>query len=142
LSQQDQMELHFGATGVAPRSAVKRVGTPQNLVRLTSESEFLRFADVGEAVAATPAKLEKIRLLSDYMRSLTTDQLPIAATYLTGRAFAQSDPRVLQVGWAVIFRALQNATGIGDAEFHRVAGRHGDAGKTAFEVLDGRTAPH
>ena len=141
LSQQDQMELHFGATGVAPRSAVKRVATPQNLGRLTSESEFLRFADVGEAVAATPAKLEKIRLLSDYMRSLTTDQLPIAATYLTGRAFAQSDPRVLQVGWAVIFRALQNATGIGDAEFHRVAGRHGDAGKTAFEVLDGRTAP-
>jgi DNA ligase-1 len=45
------------------------------------------------------------------------------------------------VGWAVIFRALRDATRIGDAEFHRIAGRHGDAGKTAFEVLDGRTAP-
>src|SRR5213076_1548035 len=96
----------------------------------------------GEAIGATPAKLEKIRLLSHYLRGLTSEQLPIAATYFTGRAFAQSDPRVLQVGWAVIFRALQNATRIGDAEFHRVAGRHGDAGKTAFEVLEGRTAPH
>src|SRR5262249_20203091 len=35
----------------------------------------------------------------------------------------------------------QNATKIGDTEFHRIAARHGDAGKTAFEVLNGRTAP-
>jgi ATP-dependent DNA ligase I len=80
-------------------------------------------------------------LLSDYLRGLTSEQLPIATTYFTGRAFAQSDPRILQVGWAVIFRALQDATKIGDSEFHRIASRHGDAGKSAFEVLDGRTAP-
>jgi DNA ligase-1 len=75
------------------------------------------------------------------LRSLHSDQLPIITTYFTGRAFAQSDLRTLQVGWAVIFRALQAATKIGDAEFHRIASRHGDAGKTAFEVLDGRTNP-
>ena len=80
-------------------------------------------------------------MLSDYLRSLTSEQLPIATTYFTGRAFAQSDPRILQVGWAVIFRALQDATKIGDSEFHGIASRHGDAGKSAFEVLDGRTAP-
>jgi DNA ligase 1 len=142
LSEQNQMELQFGPKDLAPRSAPKRLGTARNSRSSTSESEFLRFAEVGEAVAATPAKLEKVRLLSDYMRSLTTEQLPIAATYFTGRPFAQSDPRVLQVGWVVISRALQGATGIGDAEFHRAAGRHGDAGKTAFEVLDGRTIPH
>jgi DNA ligase-1 len=142
LSEQNQMELQFAAKDGSPPSAPKPVGTPRHPLQSTSESEFLRFADAGEAVAATSAKSEKIRLLSDYMRSLTSEQLPIAATYFTGRAFAQSDPRVLQVGWAVIFRALQDATRIGDAEFHRSAGRHGDAGKTAFEVLDGRTAPH
>ncbi len=80
-------------------------------------------------------------MLSDYLRGLTSEQLPIATTYFTGRAFAQSDPRILQVGWAVIFRALQDATKIGDSEFHGIASRHGDAGKSAFEVLDGRTAP-
>jgi DNA ligase-1 len=142
LSEENQMELHFEAKDGAPRSAPKRVGTPRNPRQAISESEFLRFADVGEAVTATPAKSEKIHLLSDYMRSLTREQLPIAATYFTGRAFAQSDPRALQVGWALIFRALQDATRIGDAEFRHVAGRHADAGKTAFEVLDGRTAPH
>lgn len=142
LSEENQMELRFAAKNSALPSVPKPVGTPRSSPQSMSESEFLRFADVGEAIAATPAKLEKIRLLSDYLRGLTSEQLPIAATYFTGRAFAQSDPRILQVGWAVIFRALQNATKIGDTEFHRAAGRHGDAGKTAFEVLDGRTVPH
>ena len=141
LSEENQMELHFGATNNTLRSASKPAGTPRSLRHSMPKSEFLRFADVGEAIAATPAKLEKINSLSGYLRGLTSKQLPIATTYLTGRAFAQSDPRTLQVGWAVIFRALQDATKIGDAEFHRVAGRHGDAGKTAFEVLDGRTVP-
>ena len=45
------------------------------------------------------------------------------------------------MGWAVIFRALQSATQIDDAEFHRIASSHGDAGKSAFEVLEGRTKP-
>src|SRR5437763_10200883 len=87
-----------------------------------STSEFLTFANVGEAIAATPAKLEKIRLLADYLRGLTSEQLLFAALYFTGRAFSQRDLRTLQVGWAVIFRALQPATSIYDAELHRIAG--------------------
>jgi DNA ligase-1 len=105
------------------------------------ESEFAAFADVGEAITATPAKLEKVRLLGDYLRRLDEDRLAIAAIYFTGRAFAQSDLRTLQVGWAVIFRALQGATQIDDDEFHHIAAKYGDAGKSAFEVLDGRTKP-
>jgi DNA ligase-1 len=140
LSQENQMELHLASRNTGLPSVSKRVGTPRG-DSTSPQSEFLDFANIGEAIAATPAKLEKTRLLSDYLRGLTSQQLPIAATYFTGRVFPQSDPRILQVGWAVIFRALQNATKIGDAEFHRVASRHGDAGKTAFEVLDGRTAP-
>src|SRR5439155_13341201 len=52
-----------------------------------------------------------------------------------------SDLRTLQVGWAIIFRALQAATNIADTELHRIASAHGDAGKSAFEILDGRTTP-
>ncbi len=105
------------------------------------DSEFLVFANVGESIAATSAKLEKIQLLSDYLRNVPTEQLPIVVPYFTGKAFAQSDPRTLQVGWAIILRALQAATKINDAELHRVASAHGDAGKTALEVLRGRTRP-
>ncbi|MFL6568795.1 MAG: ATP-dependent DNA ligase, partial [Chthoniobacterales bacterium] len=41
----------------------------------------------------------------------------------------------------VIFRAILAATKLSDSEMHRIAGAHGDAGKSAFEALEGRTAP-
>src|SRR2546427_4622553 len=138
LSEENQMELDLGGRDIALRCPD---GAARRPYHSPPQSEFLAFANIGEAIAATPAKLEKIRLFADYLRGLTSEQLPIAALYFTGRAFAQSDLRTLQVGWAVIFRALQAATSIDDAELHRIAGAHGDAGKSAFEVLDGRTAP-
>src|SRR5262249_57914805 len=149
LTEENQMELHLPAADnalpVDPCAEVSRTAeSNQNSFHkqtADTQSEFLAFAKVGEAIAATPAKLEKIRLLSGYLRGLTSEQLPIVTTYFTGRAFAQSDLRTLQVGWSVIVRALQGATKIDDTASHRIAARHGDAGKTAFEVLDGRTTP-
>jgi DNA ligase 1 len=149
LSEENQMELHLptaASTRPVPASArvphtAESIEGPFPKDASDTPSEFLTFANVGEAIAATPAKLEKIRLLADYLRDRTSEQLPIAALYFTGRAFAQSNLRTLQVGWAVIFRAFQAATSIDDAELHRIASAHGDAGKSAFEVLDGRTAP-
>jgi len=105
------------------------------------DSEFAQFAEIGEAIGQTRAKLEKIRILAEYLRSLTSEQLPIAAIYLTGRAFPQNDLRTLQVGWAVIVRALQTASKLSDSELHRITGTHGDAGKSAREILQGRTKP-
>src|SRR6266436_3048760 len=128
LSEENQMELHLPAAGstrpVPPNARVSHTAEstegPFPNDASDTPSEFLTFANTGEAIAATPAKLEKIRLLADYLRGLTSEQLPIAALYFTGRAFAQSDLRTLQVGWAVIFRALQAATSIDHAEFHRI----------------------
>src|SRR5947208_12506983 len=135
LTEENQMELHFGRREIALQSLPRNSAAARPPCESTQQSEFLDFANVGEDINATPAKLEKVRLLSDYLCGLTSEQLPIATTYLTGRAFAQSDPRILQVGWAVIFRALQDATKIGDSEFHRIASRHGDAGKDRKSVV-------
>ena len=138
LSEENQMELDLGGRDIAlqcPDGAARRH------YHSPPQSEFIAFANIGEAIAATPAKLKKIRLLAGYLRGLTSEQLPIATLYFTARAFAQSDLRTLQVGWAIIFRALQAATHIDDTELHRIASAHGDAGRSAFEILDGRTAP-
>ena len=141
LTEEDQMELNFGRREIAPESMPRNSAAARAPSESTEESEFLDFANVGDAIGATPSKLEKVRLLSDYLSGLTSDQFPVVTTYFTGRAFPQSDPRILQVGWAVIFRALQDATKISDGELHGIAGRHGDAGKSAFDVLVGRTVP-
>jgi DNA ligase 1 len=141
LTEENQMELPLGRPSTEPPSPATNSASARPSHELTQQSEFLDFANVGDAIGATSAKLDKIGLLADYLRTLTSEQLPIATTYFTGRPFAQSDPRILQVGWAVIFRALQETTRIDDAEFHQIAGKYGDAGKTAFEVLKGRTTP-
>jgi DNA ligase-1 len=106
-----------------------------------TRSEFATFSEVGESIAATAAKLEKIRLLAQYLVTLDDACLSIATVYFTGRAFAQTDLRTLQVGGSVIYRALSAAGGLTEAAFRRIAYSHGDAGKTAFEALDGRTNP-
>src|SRR2546423_6030610 len=98
LTEENQMDLALPKRTVA--TAVSRASNEivVNSARSTEErqlqidSEFREFAEVGEAIAATPAKLEKIRLLASYLGTLTRDQLPIATTYFTGRSFAQSDP--------------------------------------------------
>lgn len=137
LSEENQLELTLPIARVAEENRSYAAHTSHG----THASEFATFAELGEAIAATPAKLEKVRLLADYLRSLDDTQLPLAARYLTGKAFAQSDPRTLQVGWAVIFRALMAATRLSDDEMHRIGRSYGDAGKSALEALTGRTTP-
>ena len=142
LSAQNQLELTLGAfraveAGVSPA----KPNTAPKAFGATTPSEFAAFANVGESIAATPAKLEKVRLLSEYLRTLPNEQLSITTVYFTGKPFPQSDLRTLQVGWSVIFRALIAASKLSEAEFRRIASSHGDAGKTAFEALDGHTSP-
>jgi DNA ligase-1 len=140
LSEQNQLEFTLGKSAGAgvppasPRPAPKASGA-------TTPSEFDAFAKVGEAIAATPAKLEKTGLLAEYFRTLKPAELAIASIYFTGKPFPQNDLRTLQVGWSVIHRALSGASKLTEAEFRRIAKSHGDAGKTALEALEGRTVP-
>jgi DNA ligase-1 len=139
LTEDNQLELALPTKNVKDASPANRNSTATTVA--LRQSEFGAFAAVGEAIAATPAKLEKIRLAADHLRTLDQDRLPIATTYFTGRAFAQSDLRTLQVGGSIIYRAIMRAAELSDAEFHPIAHSHGDAGKTAFEALAGRTEP-
>ncbi|MEY2510669.1 MAG: ligase 1 [Verrucomicrobiota bacterium] len=142
LSEENQMELTLGKTaypvvaGVSPASQPIAADTAAS-----TESEFHAFATVGETIASTPAKLEKVRLLAEYLRTLNAEQLAIATIYFTGKPFPQSDLRTVQAGWAVIHRALISAAKLTEPEFRRIATSHGDAGKTALEALEGRTIP-
>jgi DNA ligase-1 len=139
LSEENQMELRLGriAGGLSPAPPQSDLDQAAGV----TGSEFHAFATVGEAIAATPAKLEKVRLLGEYLRTLDPAQLAIATVYFTGKPFPQSDLRTVQAGWAVIHRALMGATKLGEPDFRRIASSHGDAGKTALEALEARTAP-
>ncbi len=151
LSAQNQMELTLGSNpgGARVRRAGDSASSPKRDRPTGSresrpteaDSEFYLFAQLGEQIAATAAKLEKVRLLSEYLRTLPPEQLRVAAIFLTGKPFAQTDQRTLQTGWAIIYRALLGASGRGNAELKQIASSHGDASKAALEALEGRTRP-
>ncbi|PYK67663.1 MAG: DNA ligase [Verrucomicrobia bacterium] len=136
LTEGNQMELRFCVSPSVRQNAEQSGGHA-----CASQSEFATFARIGESIGATAAKLEKVRVLADYFRTLDEEQLRIATTYFTGRAFAQSDLRTLQLGTSIIYRAIMAAAKLNEVEFRRITHSHGDAGKTAFEALGGRTEP-
>src|SRR5690606_10271274 len=98
-------------------------------------SSFARFALTADAVKATPKKLEKIEILRSYLAELTPDDAASAATSLTGRAFPQRDERNLQLGWALIKRAVLEIARASEADFRAAYHRYADAGDAAGTLL-------
>jgi ATP-dependent DNA ligase I len=137
LGDDNQLELSLPAPQIAPSA---RRETEQELNR--QNAGFARFAEICDEISHTAGKLRKVEILSDYLRSLSLDELRVACVFLTGHAFSRQDAMVLQVGWAVIRRALIQASGLTEVEFRRIASGYGDAGRIAFEVLLGRTTPN
>src|SRR6185437_10989038 len=66
LSEENQMELTLGKIVAAGISPAAKSELPRLETAAATPSEFHAFATVGEAIAATPAKLEKVRLLAEY----------------------------------------------------------------------------
>ena len=58
---------------------------------------FADFVQLCQQLEQTPGRLEKRRLVANYLRSLPRADVTNAVAFLTGRAFPASDPRVLGV---------------------------------------------
>jgi DNA ligase-1 len=58
---------------------------------------FADFGALGRRLEATPGRLDKRRLVADFLRAIEPDEVGLAVAFLTGRPFPTSDPRVLGV---------------------------------------------
>ena len=97
-------------------------------------------AQVLEALRATRSRLEKRRLLVDYLRALPDEALPLAVTYLGGRPFPRGRGRTLAVGGATLDAALRAARPeLTDERVTAAWRRHADAGDAAAELWEGAT---
>lgn len=132
LTGADQLEL-----------PIVHAKAPARRRKAASESAptgFSAFAKLCDQIAASTGKLAKIRLLAAYLQSLPDAELPLAATWLTGRAFPQSAARPLNLGWAIIRRALLSASGLAPADLQAISRRNNDLGLTTEEALTANTA--
>lgn len=96
-----------------------------------------RWSELAERVAATARTSEKTGLLADYFRSLAPEELPIAAVFLTGRAFPETDQRAIGLGWATMATAIEAITGADKDALGAAYDRYSDLGLAVEDVLAG-----
>ena len=95
---------------------------------------MLRFAQLCEAVAATTKKLEKRKLVADYFRQQPIQTASLAAIFLSGEVYPAFSERTLNVGGAIVWRAVQQLTGRSEEEMAAAYRRHGDLGAAARDL--------
>jgi len=139
LSEDEQLAL---AIGLQPSKAPKRMQNDPmaaHQLPITNHQSplhpFLQFAVACSKVAANSSKLEKVRLVAEYLRNLQGDAVSYAATWFSGRPFPASQNKVLQLGWAVMRDALCAVGGVDESAFHQAYLKHSDPGETAAEIL-------
>jgi DNA ligase-1 len=99
-----------------------------------------RWSELAERLAATTRTSEKTAILADYFGTLTPDELPIAAVFLTGRPFAEADQRAAGLGWSAIASTVTDLGKVPRAALGEAYDRSSDLGIAVAEVLT--TAGH
>ena len=94
-----------------------------------------RWSELADRLAATTRTSEKTALLAEYLRSLTPDELPIAAVFLTGRPFAEGDPRAIGLGWSAVSATVAELAGVPRSELGEAYDRFSDLGLAVADVL-------
>jgi len=99
---------------------------------------FVRFCEACAAIAVTSSKLEKVRLLAEYLQTLDSNSLRSVTVWFTGAPFPPSENKVLQLGWALLRDALCAVGEIDAMALHQIYLKHSDVGESAFELWQRR----
>ena len=75
---------------------------------MTEDTPFLELAQLCRRVEATTKRNEKIALISTFLKSVSSEEVPLATLFLAGKAFPESDPRVLEISYATVSDASKN----------------------------------
>ena len=98
-----------------------------------------QFVELCERLAGTGSKLQKRALMAEYLRALPAPEAGLAALYLAGAPFAETDGRELKVGGALLSRVLAQLSGASQPAMHAAYLRHGDLGGAARDLLEARS---
>ncbi|HYE29844.1 MAG TPA: ATP-dependent DNA ligase [Methylomirabilota bacterium] len=134
LSEEEQLALPLLVPGrvasaivePAPRPPLK--GSPDGPL-------FREFSLTCAAISKTTKKLEKVRLLTEYLKPLDSAPLRAVSVWFTGQPFPSTENKVLSLGWAIIRDALCSMGKLDQAQFGQVYLKHSDLGETAQEIF-------
>ncbi len=99
-----------------------------------SPDSFKAFSETLEMVRGTSSKNEKIDIMGEYFRTLSSSSLAAAARFMVGKEASQGD---IGVGWRVVLDALGEVVRVTGKDVSDGYLKHGDLGSVAEELLGG-----
>lgn len=94
-----------------------------------------RWSEAAERIGGTTKTSEKTAILADYLAALSPDDLPVAAVFLTGRAFPEADGRTPGIGWSGLAGAVLRVARADPDALRRAYDRVSDAAAAVIDVL-------
>lgn len=115
------------------------MGVEEGTGQLSGTASLASFAATAATIAAVSGKLEKTRLLAEYLGGLPDSDLYWATIYFTGAAFPRTAGKVAQVGFAQLQAATLAVTGADPEAFHTEFLRWSDVGDTVASLYGERS---
>ena len=105
-----------------------------------SQSSFLGFAETCDKIGSTRSKLEKIKILSEYLSGISSENdLSSAVTFLSGRIFPPGEnERELNVGYSILWNTISDLSGLAHMELSKQYLKYGDLGDVFESILSKR----
>lgn len=126
-----ETQLSLGLAAEMSKKEKNPAGDPGPL----PDSEFGLFVGTLEQAAATFRTQTKTGKLAEFFRSLSASSLEAVVRMMTGQG------ATLQVGLALIRRAVLEELGLEPPAWKEAYARHQDSGRTVGELLTGRSKP-
>ncbi|MEM3539163.1 MAG: ATP-dependent DNA ligase [Nitrososphaerales archaeon] len=96
---------------------------------------FREFSDICERIKATNKKLEKVKILSSYLKNLDKNTIQIVSRFLSGMIFPKRSDKEVYIGYSTLIDLILEISGRNKREFENVYLKYGDLGSTAEELF-------
>ncbi|WP_456474687.1 ATP-dependent DNA ligase [Candidatus Pyrohabitans sp.] len=100
--------------------------------------EYARLAHVYENLEATASKLEKTRIVAEFLTEVPEELLDIIPSLLIGEVFPEWSEMELGVGPSLLYEALAFVSGISTGEVKNTVAKSGDVGEAVEQLLSNK----
>ncbi|MCX7999990.1 MAG: hypothetical protein N3A69_13735, partial [Leptospiraceae bacterium] len=100
--------------------------------------DYIEFVKVYESLADTTKRLEKVELLSKFLKKLEKEGREDWIYLLRGRVFAEYDPREFGISTQLVIKAISSCFGVSIEKVVEKFRRVGDLGDVATEFAEKR----
>ncbi|MEM3518457.1 MAG: ATP-dependent DNA ligase [Nitrososphaerales archaeon] len=96
---------------------------------------FREFSYLCERIKATSKKLEKVDILSSYLKNLDKNTIQIVSRFLSGMIFPKGSDKEVYIGYSTLIDLILEISSRNKREFEKFYLKYGDLGSTAEELF-------